>query len=331
MRLKLVSGDYFLELKNAKNKQKNYSISFLNSFYVPILKSEGNKKFKKDLYYKYAICNYDDDINQNNFDNKNGFVFQCHISVYKQKIFKGQIQIKPFFDIVYITKNDTDGKIINDFIIVKFNIITSNNMNNPIQYEEKNMKSGYSKTNNKQDFLLLDSNLSIYICPDIPILTIKNYNEGIQLGGINPSGSKIILLLLGFLTNGYEYQKGVLKNLDKTKDEIQFNLEVIDNLEDKEKIKSIKCTIPSGSSINKNIIIEVRCIYERTYINNNIDLTLNWALEKNNYFDDIVIIWPNDIAKKKNIFFYEVEALSVKKKILVVLKINSFSIYMSMT
>ena len=240
MRLKLVSGDYFLELKNAKNKQKNYSISFLNSFYVPILKSEGNKKFKKDLYYKYAICNYDDDIDQNNFDNKNGFVFQCHIRVYKEKIFKGQIQIKPFFDIVYITKNDTDGKIINDFIIVKFNIITSNNMNNPIQYEEKNMKSGYSKTNNKQDFLLLDSNLSIYICPDIPILTIKNYNEGIQLGGINPSGSKIILLLLGFLTNGYEYQKGVLKNLDKTKDEIQFNLEVIDNLEDKEKIKSIK-------------------------------------------------------------------------------------------
>ena len=105
-----------------------------------------------------------------------------------------------------------------------------------------------------------------------------------------------------------------MKNLDKTKDEIQFNLEVIDNLEDKEKIKSIKCTIPSGSSINKNVIIEVRCIYERTYINNNIDLTLNWALEKNNYFDDIVIIWPNDITKKKNIFFYEIEALSVKKK-----------------
>ena len=77
MKLKLISGDYFQELKNAKDSQKNYQINFMNNFYLPILvgkkKQKGQVTFEKDYNYKYAICNYNDFINQNNFDNKDGF------------------------------------------------------------------------------------------------------------------------------------------------------------------------------------------------------------------------------------------------------------------
>ena len=103
--------------------------------------------------------------------------------------------------------------------------------------------------------------------------------------------------------------------LDKTKEEIKFNLEVTDNLKSTEAIKSVNCSIPPGTYINKDIFFGVRCIGEHTPIrnNSNIDLTLNWDLEKNNNFNNIIIIWPNDLTKKKNIFFYEIKGLSVKK------------------
>jgi hypothetical protein len=42
-------------------------------------------------------------------------------------------------------------------------------------------------------------------------------------------------------------------------------------------------------------------------------LTLNWAWEKNNNFNDVLIRWPYDLTKKKHIFFYDVKGLSVKK------------------
>ena len=108
-------------------------------------------------------------------------------------------------------------------------------------------------------------------------MTIKNYNEGIQFGGINTSGSKFLFLLYGYLSNGYEYVNGSLTYLDMTKEEIKFFLRVTDNLETDNQKKSVKCTIPSGSSINKNILVEVRCIGPRPPIrtNNNTDLILN--------------------------------------------------------
>ena len=316
MKLKLNSGEYYQELKKAKDVQKNYKINFLNSFYVPILigdkKEKGRTTFRKDYEYKYATCSYALDINQNNFDNNDGFIFECHIKVNRYIKFKGPIQIKPFTDLIYITKTDTEGKITNDLISVKFDIISASNSNTEIQTKLRNLKSN---TNFEPNFLILDSNLNIYICPNIPTLTIKNYNEGIQFGGLNSSGSKFLFLLYGYLSNGYEYVNGALNYLEMTKEEIKFFLEVTDNLEADKTRKSVKCTIPSGSSINKNVLLEVRCIGHRPPIknNNNTDLTLNWAWEKNNNFNDVLIRWPYDLTKKKHIFFYDVKGLSVKK------------------
>ena len=315
MKLKLSGGEYIDELKKAKENKKNYKINFLNKFYVPILigdkREKGLTTFRKDYEYKYALCNYEEEINQNNFDKEEGFNFQCHIPVSRYIKFKGPLQIKPFSDLIYTTLTDTEGKKSNNLIQVKFEILASSQA----KEELRNLKPTNYNPIKESNFLILDSNLNIYICPDIPTLTIKNYNEGIQFGGINTSGSKFLFLLYGYLSNGYEYINGSLTYLDMTKEEIKFFLKVTDNLETDEQKKPVKCTIPSGSSINKNALVEVRCIGARPPIrtNNNTDLTLNWAWDTNNNFDDILIRWPYDLTKKKHIFFYDVRGLSVKK------------------
>jgi len=317
MKLKLNEGEYIDQLKSAKENKKNYKMKFLNKFYVPVLigdkRERGTTTFRKDYEYKYAICNYDEEINQNNFDKEDGFNFECHITVSRYIKFKGPLQIKPFTDLAYISSTDTEGKTSNNLIQIKFEILASSQTKEPS--EQRNLKPVGINQINEPNFLILDSNLNIYICPDIPTLTIKNYNEGIQFGGINTSGSKFLFLLYGYLSNGYEYVNGSLTYLDMTKEEIKFFLKVTDNLETDNQKKSVKCTIPSGSSINKNILVEVRCIGPRPPIrtNNNTDLILNWAWEQNNNFDDILIRWPYDLTKKKHIFFYDVKGLSVKK------------------
>ena len=314
MKLKLSEGEYVDELKKAKDDKKNYKINFLNKFYVPILigdkRDKGTTTFRKDYEYKYATCYYDQEINQNNFDTENGFNLDCHIQVSRYIKFKGPVQIKPFIDLVYVTKTDIDGKVTNKLIHVKFDILSSSEPK-----ELRNLKGKIIDIKSEPNFLILDSNLNIYICPDIPTLTIQNYNEGIQFGGINTSGSKFLFLLYGYLSNGYEYINDALTYLDLTKEEIKFHLQVTDNLETDNPKKSVRCTIPSGSSINKNVLIEVRCIGHRPPIrnNNNTDLILNWAWEQNNNFEDILIRWPYDLTKKKHIFFYDVTGLSVKK------------------
>ena len=320
MKLKLNSGKYYEEIKEAKDKNKNYKINFVNNFYLPILVGDKKEKsrttFRKDYEYKYAICNYDGDLNQNNFNSTEGLIFTCHVKVNRYIKFKGPIQIKPFSDLIYITKTDIEGKTSDILTSVKFDIVSPSNPNKDnkdINDKIRNLKSADADI--EPNFLILDSNLNIYICPDIPTLTIKNYNEGIQFGGINTSGTKFLFLLYGFLSNGYEYVNGALNYLDLTKEETKFYLEVTDNLETDNTRKSVKCTIPSGSSINKNELVEIRCIGQRPPIknNNNTDLTLNWAWEKNNNFENVLIRWPYDLTKKKHIFFYDVKGLSVKK------------------
>ena len=314
MKLKLAEGEIVKQLKSAKDNKKNYKINFLNKFYVPILigdkREKGLTTFRKDYEYKYAICEYNTEINQNNFDTEGGFNFQCHIQVSRYIKFKGPVQIKPFIDLIYVTMVDTEGKTSNKLIQVKFDILSSSKTN-----EQRNLKGTNLELSEEPNFLILDSNLNIYICPDIPTLTIKNYNEGIQFGGINTSGSKFLFLLYGYLSNGYEYINDALTYLDMTKDEIKFYLKISDNLEIDNQKKTVKCTIPSGSSINKNVLLEIRCIGARPNIrsNNNTDVILNWALEENNNFDNLLIRWPYDLTKKKHIFFYEVKGLSVKK------------------
>ena len=184
-----------------------------------------------------------------------------------------------------------------------------------IEESKRNLRN-LQETNIKEpNFLILDSNLNLFICPDKPILTVKNYNEGIGFGGLNTSGSKYLFLIYGYLSNGYDFSNNTITLLDMTKEEIRFYLKVTDNLEDPDnRKKSVKCHIPSGTSINKNVLVEVKCIGSRAKLgNNNTDLILNWNLEENNFFHNVIINWPYDLTRKKHIFFYNIQGLSVKK------------------
>ena len=319
MKLKLYDGEIIEELKNSKAANKTTSIKFLHEIYLPVLLGDkmqkGKTTFKKDFEYKYAMCVYDKELTQNNYDEFRGVIFVCHLDINKNIKFQGPLQIKPFTDYVYIEKTDKDGiKTVNK-IGIKFEILsgfeTTNNNQAPTA---SNFLQGQISVN-EPNFLILNSNLNIFVCPDKPILVVKNYNEGIAFGGMNSSGSKYLFLIYGYLTNGFEYVNDTLSLQDMTKEEIKFNLKVTDNLENPDnKRKSVKCHIPTGTSINKNELIEVQCIGTRADLNNNnTDLLLNWNIEENNNFQNIVIQWPYDLTKKKHIFYYNVKGLSVKK------------------
>ena len=332
MKIKLNEGEIVQELKKAKSEKKNLKINFLHNVYVPVLigekKHKGNTSFRKDYEYKYATCNYDSEINQGNFDSVEGIIFQCHLQVNRYIRFQGPLQIKPFTDNAYITKTDVDGKITTKNIGIRFDILSSTDVSGTKEEEggstieeskteePKNNLRNLDNLKKEPNFLILDSKLNIFICPDKPILTVNTYDEGIGFGGLNTSGSKYLFLIYGFLSNGFDFINDTLTLLDMTKDEIKFYLKVTDNLEDPDnKKKSVKCTIPSGTSINKNILIEVKCIGTRARLgNNDTDIILNWKLEENNNFDNIVVKWPYDLTKRKHIFFYNVKGLSVKKE-----------------
>ena len=381
LRMKMNEGEIIDELKTAKESKKKAKINLLHNIYVPVLLGEKRKKgitsFRKDYEYKYAICKYESDITQDNFDDADGIKFECHLPINRYIRFQGPLQIKPFTDFVYVSKTDISGKTSTNLISVEFDILSSSvvektDVNTIEEYTEelkieekplpsnnqqkqtpsqvtpepsnkevtpepstnevtpesskkevtpeaskKNLRNLQMQTNIKEpNFLILDSNLNVYICPDNPILTIQNYNDGIGFGGINTSGSKYLFLLYGYLDNGYDYVNDTLTLLDITKEEIRFYLKITDNLEDPDnRKKAVKCTIPSGTSINKNVLIEVKCIGSRARLENtnNTDLVLNWNLEENNNFENIIVRWPYDLTKKKHIYFYNVQGLSVKK------------------
>ena len=359
MKIKLKEGIFIDELKNAKENKKNIKINFLHNIYVPILLGEknvmGTITFKKDYDYKYAFCQYKQDINEDIIDKQEGLIFQCHIPVSQLVQLKGPLQIKPFTDFVYITKTDKDGKNTTKRIGIEFNIPSSSKIesdngdkkarvrlasniqlkneepiieNESIPSDGKKVMNKVTETNlrnlddktksqkKEPNFLILDSNLNIFMCPDKPILTIKNYDEGITFGGLSNTNVKYLFLISGYLTNGYDFTNNSITVLDMTKEDIQFYLELIDNLEPPDnRKKKAKCTIPAGTSINKNELVEIRCIGRRANLGiNNTDFILNWNLEKNNDFHNIVIRWPYDLTKKKHIFYYDIHGLSVNKE-----------------
>ena len=319
MKIKLFDGEIFKELQNAKNNNKTEKFEFLHGIYAPVLLGEKEKKgktiFRKDNEYKYARCYNIPEINQDNFNDKEGIYFSCQLKVNKYNKFKGPLQIKPFTDYAFIKKIDINGKISINRIGIKFEILSGFEELEPTKSQTGNLNSGKKPGEIEPNFLLLNSDLNTFICPDKPILIVKNYNEGITFGGLNDSGNKYLFIISGYLSNGYEYINNTLSLMDITKDEIIFNLKITDNLENADdKKKYVSCYIPTGTSINKNALIDAQCYgSKKESTNKNTDILLNWNLEENNNFENILIKWPYDLKKKKNIFYYEIKGLSVKK------------------
>ena len=328
-------GELYEGLKKAKNDKKTENIKFLHNILVPILLGEksgkGVTRFKKDYDYKYAVCSFDSEISESNFDEKKGIVLNCTIPINRISNFRGPIQIKPFSDYAYVEHTDADGKTNVQLIGIKFDISSKkenedNNESDNSSDEETDEVTDTKKSSNSNErrlqndisisepnFLILDSKLHAFICPDIPVLVIKDYNDGIQFGGLSKTGKKFLFLLYGYLSNGYDFSKEELTLADYTTEEIAFYLTVIDNLEkDDSKKLRVKCTIPIGSPINDKQTIEIDCKGSKLRSINNTDLILNWNWKENNEFDNLIVKWPYSSTGKKHIFYYDVQGLSLK-------------------
>ena len=167
-------------------------------------------------------------------------------------------------------------------------------------------------------FIIGDEINKIY-CPDKPIFTIEKAKY-IQL---KSSGEKnYTILIKGKLSSRYQLENSNSNyyELNKTKEEILFNLQVIDNLAENEDNQKtlVNCIIPKDTSLfSKNNII-IYCygnkISEESMKNNDTDITLNWGIEINRLHEKIIIRWPKIKKKIKHMYSYTINAFSLMQK-----------------
>ena len=271
-------------------KENNESISFIQEIKAPIsLKYQDYSNHKSIQAKDYAFCKYNDLVSPDNYKNVD---FLCKISIPKKKIINSEIKFHSFFDKVYI-KAKNEIKIINIFV----------------------------NTTNAEFTLKSEKNTKI-LCPNLPIFTIKNKNTGIYYSSYDDKTNLFFFYLKGILSNGYKYTNDSLIKITHTTKDIYFNLSLVDNSLDNLEETQAKCVLNANSFYNEEDTI-IKCSANKTSldnINNNeniiIDMNLNYIQKKNNYFDNIIINWPERqyFGNKKNFFSVKIYALSIKRK-----------------
>ena len=199
-----------------------------------------------------------------------------------------------------------------------------NNKNSTLTPKDKNLISiNY--------FLIGDENNNIY-CPDKPIFAIRDSYKNILL--LKSDNSNYTIGLSGILINGLQEVDNKYVSLKELYNEIAFSLQVIDNLaenEDNQKAE-LQCTIPIGSPFYKIIVIVCNGnkISEESMSTNDIDILLNWEIDKNRLHEDIIIKWPDTKRKNKHIYSYNIQGISIAQKIMDTLIMNFISTFIFM-
>ena len=132
--------------------------------------------------------------------------------------------------------------------------------------------------------------------------------------------NKYTFFIRGTLSNGYYvFKNGTTVELNATYKDINFNLKVEDNLLDSDENEVItNCVLPEGSPYLLNNEAVIKCQGQKdkkAEPSNNVDITLNWNLQVNNNFKNIMISWPKnyDEINKKNIYSYQLNGLSIRQ------------------
>ena len=285
-------GEMLDLIKDPQNKDNN-DIELLQEIWIPLLPSangQNNIKFDKNNF-QVAICKANNKINKTNFDN---FSMNCHIPIIDNKILKGIINIKPFFDKLYLKQNN------------KINIVS---IYFKINYKDK-----------EENHLSLSDNDKEIICPNLPVFSITS-KDYITMGEYYDDTNKYSFFIVGTLTNGYFKNNETLIALNETSEDIRFYLKLENNLiTSNENEINATCVIPKGSRYNMKNFVTIKCIGEKKYsynkfVNRNVDINLNWNLKENNYFKNIIISWPKtyDKSMEKNIFNYHLTGLSIRQ------------------
>ena len=285
-----------------ENKERN--IYFLQDMKAPVSLQYKDYINNNEISTKdYAFCQNKTAINLNNYKN---IIFLCKIQIPKKTILNSIIKINSFFDKIYIETKSPN---------VENEIQTLNIFINATKVE---LEGNITKI---QKYLLLnDGNYNNIICPNLPIFIIKNKNTGIFYDSYNEKTNRFIFYLNGTLTNGYKYINNSLIKLPQTLEEITFNLYLTDNsIDDYEEVQA-KCILSSSSFYNEENTL-IKCFANKTITeeeNNNIiiDMNLNYVQSRNNYFQNIIINWPERqyFGNKKNFFSVKIDVLAVRKK-----------------
>ena len=168
------------------------------------------------------------------------------------------------------------------------------------------------------DYFLIGDEINKIYCPDKPIFTIDKPMD-IQLQ--SSSLKNYIILIKGKLSFKYQLDNNNsnYNELNKTRDEIKFNLQIIDNLAENEDNQKtfLDCIIPNNTVYLNNKII-IYCygnkISEESMKNNDTDIILNWGIDVNRIHEKIIIRWPKIKKKIKHIYSYTINAFSLSKK-----------------
>ena len=138
---------------------------FLQEIWVPILIGDNlNANFEKNNDFPFSFCSTKEKISNLNLNKliKEGFDFECYIPIPEEQAMTGIIQIKPFYDQIYmkiINEVPNDNRIIfinifyniNRTIETTFDIIKDNNssFSNDLKLNEKtNLRRNQEITDN---------------------------------------------------------------------------------------------------------------------------------------------------------------------------------------
>ena len=238
--------------------------------------------------FSFAICKANNNINKNSFSR---FILNCELPIEQNNIFNGLIKVSSFYDEVYIKQNNKTS-IISLYI-------TLNDQN--------------------KDYITLSDKDQGIICPNQPLFKIEN-KDSISMGLFYKETNKYTFFIRGTLSNGYYvFKNGTTVELNATYKDINFNLKVEDNLLDSDENEVItNCVLPEGSPYLLNNEAVIKCQGQKdkkAEPSNNVDITLNWNLQVNNNFKNIMISWPKnyDEINKKNIYSYQLNGLSIRQ------------------
>ena len=314
MKLNILDGFLKKEIEKTSNRDGDIGfleVEFLQEIWVPIL--FGNNinhldQLEKDDYYPFAFCSMKDKISKKNLNSltKDGTIFECYIPIPEDQLMMGIIQIKPFYDQIYLKLNEDQFKEIaltkiyfninitkeqadneskqqlrrndeaTDISSGRISIILSkntpeNNDNNespnkeiigtyisPMttaisQIENKDKNITKEKTYATINYLLIGNETDKVHCPDKPIFSINKLND-IQLKYSHEKN--YTFFLKGKLSYDFQKEKNIF--LDKTNEEIDFYLQVTDNLAENEDDQRamVHCVIPNDTLFfNKSISI----------------------------------------------------------------------------
>ena len=135
--------------------------------------------------------------------------------------------------------------------------------------------------------------------------------------------------------NGYKYVNHSLIKLSETTDEICFNLFLLDNSHENMEEIQAKCILSSSSFYNEENTM-IKCFGNKSTINDDdeniiIDMSMNYVQKRNNYFNNIIINWPEKqyFGNKKNFYSVRISALSFKRKYSICEDGNYFTFYIN--